>query len=331
MPSPPPREPSSPSERRRAVLWLSVACIAWGWGFPAVKAGTAAMTGIAPEAGAVGAAAAFIGWRFLLAALIYGLWTWSQQRNFTRLDVLGGLALGGVFVAGLLLQLVGLQYTLPSVSAFLTALYVVLLPLSQTLFLGRPPSRALWLAVVLALAGLTVLGVADAPPVQADAPFSYFGEILTLLSAILFTVQILCLDYFGPRANVERLTWLMFCVSAAGGLAVSVAWPGAWRCYAPEHFRAFWLDPTFQWSVATTTIFSAVVSFHLMNRYQPSISPTLAGVIYCLEPVFATGASVLLAMEELRWSLFLGGGLILGAILLAVSDRRSSSKAKGTR
>lgn len=307
---------AAPVQRRRALLWLALACVAWGWSFPAMKWGTEAVSA-RTGSGVLAASATFIAWRFLLAALLYGAVTFRHQRGFTRADWLGGLTVGGTFVAGLYLQIIGLRYTLPSVSSFLTALYVVLLPLAQSWFLKRPPRLLLWLAVALALGGLAVLGTAgDGGPVTRP-PFPACGEVLTLLGAVLFTAQILFLDRYAPEARTERLSLVMFAVTALGGWAVALALPEGRAALHGDAFARLGGDYTFSWALLSTTLFSSVLAFHLMNRHQPNLAPSVAGVVYCLEPVFATLWSVLLGGEEFRRSLFIGGGLILSGVLLA--------------
>ena len=78
---------------------------------------------------------AFNALRFGAAALVYLLLTLPHQRHFSRADLLGGTSVGVFFTLGLFLQLVGLRYTTPSASAFLTALSVVFAPLAQACIL----------------------------------------------------------------------------------------------------------------------------------------------------------------------------------------------------
>ena len=95
---------------------------------------------------------AFNALRFGSAALLYFLLTFSQQHGFSRSDLLGGITTGASFTLGVLLQLVGLRYTTPSVSAFLTSLAVVFTPLAQAFVLHRRVGPRVWLSIALAAA-----------------------------------------------------------------------------------------------------------------------------------------------------------------------------------
>jgi drug/metabolite transporter (DMT)-like permease len=322
---------ASPSSRedlgsgRKAILWLSLACIAWGWSFPAMQKGPEALRQAGGLASLPASATVFCGWRFLVAALAYGLLTWRRQRGYTRPDLRGGLTVGLASAAGMTLQVIGLQYTSPSVSGFITALYVVLLPVAELALRRRAHSAWLWLAVLLALGGLTALSWPGegqaAGQEQAAAPFPFFGEVLTALGSAAFTVQILCVEHFGAKADTARLTLLSFLLMGAGCLAVGLLSPGGAALHSRAVLSAVARDWTFGWAFWSTVLFSSVAAFHLMNRFQPRIQASTAGVIYTLEPVWAAGFSCLLGMERLRWQLALGGGLVLVALWLVSATR----------
>jgi drug/metabolite transporter (DMT)-like permease len=88
-------------------------------------------------------------------------------------------------------------------------------------------------------------------------------------------------------------------------------------------------DRTLQRSLGTTVVFSSALAFHLMNQEQPKVQPATAGIVYCLEPVFATFCSVLLGGEGLRGGLFAGGGPILTAILVVTIRTRREAAPEG--
>ena len=75
-------------------------------------------------------------------------------------------------------------------------------------------------------------------------------------------------------------------------------------------------DRTIWWSVGTLTVFSTVVATHLMNTWQPRVSPATASVIYCTEPVFGTLFSVLFATERLTPLTLVGGAAVIGSVVI---------------
>lgn len=277
--------------------------------------------------------AGFNGVRFGMAALLYWLLTRRRQRDFSAPDVSGGLLVGLFFAAGMFAQITGLRYTAPSVSGFLTALVVVFAPLAQRIIFRRAVSPRIWLAVAAALAGMVVLSQPDATATGTEAGpitplFPFMGEALTVIGAVFFTGQLLVLDSYGKRAQFEgaRLTIVMFLATSAFSLLLSLLLGGAALCRG-QVLSALATDPTVQWSMLGMTVFSSVVALHLMNSYQPRISPAAASVVYCLEPLFATLFSVLFRTEGLRAATFAGGALISAAVLIAA--RAAAERAVG--
>src|SRR5207248_8985068 len=242
--------------------------------------------------GDLAARAIFNSWRVAIASIALFLLTFPRQRHFSRSDVLGGLVVGITFCMGILLQLIGLRYTLPSTSSFLTALSVIFAPLAQTLLLRRPPGKRTILAIIVALVGMFILSQpnphATTPQTIAETPpFPHLGEILTLVGALLFTVQILTIDHFGQVADPTRLTLIMLASTSIASFILSLSLGGA-----PFHrgavLHSLIHNQTFLICFVLLALLSSMLSQYLMNRYQPLIPPATAAVVYCLEPVFGT-------------------------------------------
>ena len=260
--------------------------------------------------------AAFNAWRFIIAALLYWLLTLSRQRGYSSSEARGGAMVGAFFGLGLLIQLTGLYFTLPSISGFLTSLVVVFSPLAQALIFKQPVRGSTWAAVALAVAGMVVLSQPWAPqPPSAAAPMPFFGELLTIFASVLFTGQVLALDHYGKTSDPARLTLAMFAATALVNLVAAAAIGGG-SAFRPEVLGALFGDPSFVGLLLFIAIFSSVGALHLMNKYQPLLTPAIASVIYCLEPVFATAASVAVGTETLAAATLGGGTIILVAVLI---------------
>jgi drug/metabolite transporter (DMT)-like permease len=310
-----------------AIGALVLCCVLWGYSFPVMQLATHAfdrhlLAGrAADDARDLAARALFNGIRFGLAALLYALLTWRRQRGFTRADVTGGAVVGAFFAAGMLLQVTGLRWTFPSVSSFLTALAVVFAPLGQAAILRRPVGGATWVAVGLALVGMTVLGwpkpeaAAAGNSLAAAPPVRHLGEIVTVAAALLFTGQILAVDRFGGRADAVRLTLVMLATTSVLSLAVGASIGGdsmlRWNLIG-----GIARDGRVLWTMATLVTFSSVAALHLMNMYQPYVSPATASVIYCTEPLFGTAFSLAFATERLTVLTVAGGAAVLAAVLV---------------
>lgn len=307
------------------MLVLGACCVFWGVSFPAMQyavhrleAAVSSHAGPGVMPGTVAISATFNAWRFGAAALLYGLITLPAQRGHCRHEIAGGLWIGVFFAGGMLLQVHGLRYTLPSISGFLTALAVVFAPAAQALLLRRRVGGETWAAVAIAVGGMAVLSACDSGSAGALAqrpPIYALGEMLTVAAAVLFTGQILAVDHFGRRANTMRLTLVMFVSTALLSWLTGLS-AGGQALYRAPVLAALATDGRFLWAMLALVVFSSVLAMHLMNAYQPRLSPATATVVYCLEPVMATAFSAALGAERLLWTTAAGGAVILGAVMI---------------
>lgn len=203
---------------------------------------------------------------------------WAD-RQLWKTGILCGLAL---FVAQGLQQ-VGLQYTEPGKAGFITAMYIVLVPVLG-LFLGRRCGWRVWVSVALAVAGLYLLSCVGVTKIA-------LGDLLILVSAGAFAVQILLIDVLAQSLDGLRLNCIQFLVVAVlSGLAALFAetptLSGIVDCAVPLLY---------------TGVLSSGLAFSLQILGQQHLPPEPASLIMSLESVFAV----------------LSGWLILGQTLTA--------------
>lgn len=319
------------AEQTLAVIVLTFCCILWGWSFPTMQYASRAFDALTvvhsypSTVETLGTRALLNGIRFLLAGLLFGLLTLRQQRQFTRSEAVGGVVIGLLFGAGMLLQVVGLAWARPSVSGFLTSMAVVFAPLAQSWFLRRPVGATVWAAVGIALAGVTLLAwpnpAAGQGGLTVHPPIPLLGEVLTVTAALVFTGQILAVDHYGQTANASRLTSIMLLTCAAASLLVAASLSRG-ALLRPEVLAALAMDRTVWWSLGSLVLFSSVLAIPLMNAYQPRVSPAIASVVYCSEPFFALLFSVLLGTERLTTLTVLGGAAVVAAVLVVAVRNR---------
>jgi drug/metabolite transporter (DMT)-like permease len=332
----------SPAQTTRpglAIAILGLCCLFWGFSFPAMQItaahferllGRLAIT-VTGASGELATRATFNGWRFALATAAYLLITFPRQRNFSRDDMLGGLIVGLCFCMGILCQLIGLRYTLPSTSSFLTALSVVFAPLAQALLLRRPVNLTTILAVMTAVIGMLVLNQSNpdahtSETIAQKPPIPHLGEILTIIGSLLFTFQILAIDHWGKSADATRLTFIMLATCCLVSLLVGLTL-GGWRFQRADIFSLLIRDRTFILCFVGLALISSAIAQHLMNKYQPLVSPATASVVYCLEPLFGTLFSVAFGTERLSTITILGGSIILLAVLLVARSSAPKQNA----
>ncbi|MCA0379354.1 MAG: DMT family transporter [Actinobacteria bacterium] len=243
----------------------------------------------------------FVGVRFLTAGLVAAAVFWRWLRGLTLLELGAGLAIGASLALGYGLQTIGLQSISSSMSGFITAFYVPLVPLMQWAFLRKRPGKMSFIGAGLAFAGLVVLGGPGA------AGFSFgFGEWITVAAAVACAVEVILISAFASkRVEFRRVTVVQ--LLAAGGFAF-LAMPITGESVPAADWR--WIVP----AVALGGM-SMVIQL-TMNWAQRHVSATRATIIYSAEPVWA-GLIGWVAGDQLPWFALGGAALIVAGVLVS--------------
>jgi drug/metabolite transporter (DMT)-like permease len=299
------------------MLLLATAC--WGLSFPVMKALALEQQKLVPDLGSWFFTSLGVMYRFGLAGLILALFACRDLKNLTRLELEQGLGLAVFGAAGILFQMDGLSYTAASTSAFLTQCYCIFIPLWVALLSRRWPARKVVFCVSLVVLGMAVLADLDFRDLKLGR-----GEWETLIASLLFTGQILWLErprYSGN--NPIRFSVVMFLGMSILTLPVVLLTSpnfGAWT-------QAF-ASPAACGFLAALIVICTLGAYLLMNFWQPRVSATEAGLIYCVEPVIASTLALFLpalfsgwanltySNETLTTRLLIGGSLITVANVL---------------
>jgi drug/metabolite transporter (DMT)-like permease len=299
---------------------LLVANFFWGLSFPLIKSIVLLHEKLIPgTAGTWFSSVYAVAPRFALAVVLMLLLRPLDIWRATPREWQQGVMLGLFSAGGMLLQNDGLQYTAASTSAFLTQFYAILIPVWVAVRSRRNPGALIWVCCALVLAGVAILGRFDWQELRFGR-----GEFETLLCSLFFMGQILTLERSDFADNRPMpLTFVMFVTQAAifGLLAVVMA-PSANALLVP------WTSPAWLGFTVTLALLCTYGSYTLMNTWQPKITATEAGLIYCIEPIFGTLMALLLPAlfsvwaaihypnETATWTLLVGGGLITIANVL---------------
>ncbi|WP_404424508.1 DMT family transporter [Nibricoccus sp. IMCC34717] len=314
------RMPSTPlPDHRRAIAMLLLANLFWGLSFPLIKALGQLHAALAPSAPDALLTLYTIAPRFLLAVVLMALWRPRLVTGITACEWRQGLTLGLFAAGGMFLQNEGLRYTHASTSAFLTQLYAVLIPLWWAVVRRTAPGWRVWGAVALVVVGGAVLSRMSIDNLSLGR-----GEALTLLCSFFFMGQILTLERPAFRANDPlRVTLAMFVVEGAVFWVASV-----WAAGDAHQLWLPWTSAPWVLLTLALTVFCTVAAFTLMNAWQPKITSTEAGLIYCVEPLFgallalfvpgliSVWTGIAYGNETLTGHLLLGGALITVANVL---------------
>jgi drug/metabolite transporter (DMT)-like permease len=314
--------------RGRAILMLVLTTAAWGLSFPGGKALLTAANGALPGRDPWFFSSLMIGVRFGLAALL--LWLF-HPRAFAQMrasELRQGIGLGICGGLGMLFQADGLGFTAASTSAFLTQFASVLVPLVVALRTRRLPSLFVMFCIALVIAGVAVLAQFDWRALRLGR-----GELETLIGTAFFTGQILWLERSVFRGNhTGRVTLVMFLTIAAILAPVSFT-----HAQHASDTRVLFSTLPITLLLMAVTLACSLFAFLMMNRWQPFVDATTAGVVYCTEPLFATLFALFLpallarfveidyANEVATPHLLIGGSLItLANVLIAITPPTSA-------
>lgn len=244
--------------------------------------------------------------RFAIAAAALAIVA-GRRLKMSRRTLRHGLILGVLYGIAQLLQTAGLAHTSASVSGFLTGLYVVFTPLLSALILKTRIPRVVWLAALLATAGLGMLSL------QGFA--IGYGELLTVASAVIYALHVVAMGRMSEPGNALQLSVVQMAVIAV--LCGIGAAPGGIQLPTSR------LD----WAIIVyMALIAGALAMLLQTWAQARVEASRAAVIMAMEPVWAAAFAVALGGESLTWRMLLGGGAILAAMyLVELAPRRRPS------
>jgi drug/metabolite transporter (DMT)-like permease len=297
----------------RAIMWLLIATLLWAVSFPFVKILYIEQQALLPGVNILFLSILLMASRFGIACALLLPWVLTIIKTFTAREWRQGLWLALFGGAGMWLQADALAYTKASTCAFLTQGYCVFLPIYHALRTRRSPSAHTIIAVLM-----VVIGVAWLSGVKPGDLALGRGEWQTLLAALIFTMQILCLE--NPRFEGNRslpVMWIMFFGIALFAVPCSFA-----LAEQPKDIITALSSPAALALIATMAIVCSIGAYGLMIRWQSFVSSVEAGLIYCAEPLFTSVIALFLpamvgiwmghpiANEALTTAL-LGGGILI--------------------
>ncbi len=287
--------------RWKNVVMLFMAAVIWGVAFVAQSEG---MNYIGPFT--FNAVRNMIG-GFVLIPCIFFLNRWKEKEGIVEKKekkedkktlLIGGICCGIVLCLASNMQQIGIQYTTVGKAGFITALYIVIVPLIG-IFFRRTCRIQVWGGIAIALVGFYLLSVKDGFRLEA-------ADTWLLCSAVLFSIHILVIDYFSPKADGVKLSCIQFfiCGILSGLVMVFRETPDI------KDILAAWLP------ILYAGVLSCGVAYTLQIVGQKGFHPTAASLILSLESVFSALAGWIILRQALTGREILGCILIFGAIVL---------------
>lgn len=223
----------------------------------------------------------------------------TKKKQEYKLLLKGGVCCGVVLTVSMSLQQIGIMYTTAGKAGFITALYILIVPILG-LFLGKKVGRKTWIGVGLAVVGMYLLCIKDGFSIS-------YGDFMVFLCACVFSLHILVVDYFSPKMDGVKLSCVQFLVCG-----ILSAFPMLlFERPEPASILQAWLP------LGYAGVMSSGVAYTLQIVSQKHLSPTVASLLMSLESVFAALTGWLILHERLSPKELLGCVLVFMAIILA--------------
>ena len=214
--------------------------------------------------------------------------------------VKSGMLIGVTVAVASCFQQAGLQYTTAGKGAFLTALYILLVPIVGAAFFHRKTGLWTWLCLIIGAVGLWFLSITESFTLEK-------GDALMVLCALVFTLQILLVDKFAPDFDPLTLCCLEFLTAGLLSFLPMAIFEG----FGFQNIR-----PAL-WCILYCGIFSCGIAYWLQIVGQRHLPPALASLIMSFESVFGALFGALLLHERMTPRELLGCGLIFAALVLS--------------
>lgn len=278
----------------KATLWLVLTTLFWGGSFVFNKIGFREIPPVT-----------FLFFRFSLATLIMGLLCLPRLRRFNWLTLRTGMIVGLALAATNLSFVLGVSGTSISRAGFLNNLFVLLIPMLCFLFWRERLDRWTLAGLLLAFGGLWELA-------RGGAEGFSRGDLLSTLCALFIALHIISVSKLLRDEDIYLVSLVQFATVTAVGGVLFLILPA----------QPFVISAVSGGSLAYCAIFPTVICFTLQNTYQRYTTPTKAGLIYTLDPVWSMMGGMLLLGERLTSREWIGCGLIFAAVVVPLLVKR---------
>ena len=283
-----------------------IATVVWGFAFIAQKEASNI------PAFTVGAVRSLLAALFLLCGIPIidkirqkseGGDTPARAFGFNRSELIGGIILGIIIVAASAFQQIGIAEVEAGKAAFITALYVVIVPIISA-FLGKKPHLNAIISIPVAVVGFYFLCIK--PGVSIQLP-----DLLILICAFIFSLHIITVDRFSPKCDGMRLSFVQFAVAFILNLVIALIFEGP---ISPSAISSGFLPLLY------LGILSSGVGYTLQILGQKDADPTVSSIFLSLESVFGVIGAALILKEKMSPREYIGCAIVFIAILLSQFD-----------
>jgi drug/metabolite transporter (DMT)-like permease len=248
--------------------------------------------------------------RFTIASIALVAVFFKRLKLVNKTEILCGSLLGVFLFVSYLLQTYGVKYTTASKNAFITTLYVIIVPFLHWFFNKKRPSVNNIGAAVIAVFGLALISL------EGDLSIN-IGDLLTLFCGLFFAFHIVFVDRYTNHHDPVRLTVIQMVVAAI------LSWVLAPIMEGTQDFTV--INGSMLVGLLYLGIFSTMICFLLQNVGQKHLSPNTTSIILSFEAVFGLVFSVIFLEEEVTPKLMAGCILLFSSVILSEYQRKKKT------
>lgn len=248
--------------------------------------------------------------RFTIASIALVAVFFKRLKLVNKTEILCGSLLGVFLFVSYLLQTYGVKYTTASKNAFITTLYVIIVPFLHWFFNKKRPSVNNIGAAVIAVFGLALISL------EGDLSIN-IGDLLTLFCGLFFAFHIVFVDRYTDHHDPVRLTVIQMVAAAI------LSWVLAPIMEGTQDFTV--INGSMIIGLLYLGIFSTMICFLLQNVGQKHLSPNTTSIILSFEAVFGLVFSVIFLGEEVTPKLMAGCILLFSSVILSEYQRKKKA------
>lgn len=295
-------------------LMLLAAAMIWGFAFSAQKSAES----VPPFT--LGAARSLVAGVFLLLLIpVFDKLRHTDRRliskkrilDFNRRELIGGAICGTVLVTATFFQQLGMASGADaSKASFITALYVVLVPIYALAIKRKAPANV-WISVAIAVVGFYFLCIKNDFSIE-------LADLIVCACSLIFPIHILAIDHFSPKCDGVRLSCIQFFVGTIVNAILAII------TEMPVNFANVWQNLM---PILFLGIMSSGVAYTLQILGQNGVNPAAASIIMSLESVFGVIGAAIVLKEKMSVREYVGAAIVFVAVILSQLDISSIKKS----
>ena len=271
----------------------------------------------------------FVAIRFSIASIVlFPILLWKKKKE-EKMILISGLFLGVLLFLGFVSQTMGLRLTSATKSGFITGTFVVMIPIFQIFIEKKKPSFGTVLGIILVFLGLLFLSSSGNSIFEFLAALGRdlnFGDFLTFLSAIFFSIHVVYLDKYSKENPLFNLLFSQLVTVSVLGFLFMYIFNVTTIEPVKADFNSFVI-----FGLLYTAIIATLMNIGLQTKYQKTVSPSKAGIIYSFEPLFSAILAFFVLNEKISNFGYIGSILIfLGLIVSEIFDNLFNKNGKGS-